>query len=121
MRLALALLPLLALPGLANAAPGEDQVPILRCFVLSGMIANSKDPGQAQAGRLASVYWMGRLDPSFTEEQIEAKIRQMSATMKVSDLQQDLPRCGGEMKARGDMMKRVGDKVRPSPAPAEQR
>lgn len=121
MRLALALIPLVALHGMAGAAPVEDQAPILRCLVLSGMIANAKDPAQAQAGRMASAYWMGRIDRSQTEADIERSIVQMSAMMKVGDLQKDLPRCAEEMKARADMMKRVGEKVRHSPVAVEKR
>jgi hypothetical protein len=121
MRIALGLLPLLAFSALADAAPAEDQAPILRCMVVTGMIANSKDPAQAQAGRVASIFWLGRLDSSLTEAEIERRINQMSATIKVADLQNDVPRCGAEMKARADMMKRVGEKVRQSAVPAEKR
>ena len=106
---------------MVRAGPGEDQAPILRCFVIAGMMANSKDPAQVQAGRAASIYWLGRIDPSLTEADLERRVNQMSATTKLADLQGDVPRCAGEIKARADMMKRIGEKVRASAAPAEKR
>ena len=121
MRLAVALLSFLALPSLADAAPAEDQTPILRCFVVAGLIAKSNNPEQAQAGRMAGVYWMGRLDSSLSEAEIEQKVRRMSETTRLADLQPDVPRCAAELKARVDMMKRVGDKVRLSAPPAQKR
>jgi hypothetical protein len=112
MRFALLVLSLLAPTAVASAA--EDQTPILRCIAAAGLLAQSKDPDQANSGRMGTVYWLGRLNPALREAEIEKRINDLSAKVTIADLQRDLPRCGAEIKTRSDMMRRIGERARQS-------
>lgn len=103
----------IVLAALLPASPvwAEDQEPILRCLAATGALASSPDKAAAQIGMMNSLYWLGRVDPSMTEAELEERLLAITTTMNRNALQAQLQRCGAELAERGAMMQRVGKKM----------
>jgi len=103
----------LAMAGLAGISPAfaADQEPVIRCLTATSALAGSEDKDVAQIGLLNSVFWLGRLDPAFSEAELEKRMAALSSQLAGESLQAELKRCGTEMAERGAMMQRVGKKL----------
>jgi hypothetical protein len=121
MRPLLLLAVLLAVPAGAQANPAEDQTPILRCLIATSLLGQSEDKALASAGTMGSLYWLGRLDSSLSEDEIENRITAISDKLTQADIRLDLQRCGTEMQQRGDMMQRIGAKLKQRAAKGDSR
>ena len=101
---------LLSAPALAE--PAENQTPILRCLVATNMLAQNKESAVATAGLMGSLYFLGRLDPALEEVEAERQLIEMITKLDAAELQRDLERCGAEMKTKGAMLQRIGQKIK---------
>lgn len=102
---ALAALPLSGAPA---SAQSRDDLEALRCILASGSLADSPDPELARNGALSSLFWLGRLEPRLTEQQIERGGARAAQQLQTVDIQAELRKCGEEMARQGDIVERVG-------------
>ena len=111
---------LIAVALLLSAAPAmaADQGPVISCIAMSGVLASNPDPAAQQAGLLSSIFWLGRLDPSTSEAELETGMAALAAEVTQERGQAELRRCGVEMGERGAMLQRVGKKLKDRAAAA---
>jgi hypothetical protein len=95
----------------AAAAPATlsaEQEGSVRCLVLSAQISSSQDKTEAQAGLYSTLYWMGRVNGGLPGADLQSTIVRLLPAMTAEQMKSDGPRCGAEMKARGEEMQHIG-------------
>ena len=104
----LLILPLVLLSASPGAAQSRDDMMALRCILATGSLADSEDRELARNGALGSLFWLGRLEPKLTEQQIERGGAKAAEQLRAGDLQAQLKVCGDEMARQGEIVERVG-------------
>jgi len=80
----------------------------IRCLLLSGIASQNSDPNIAQAGKYASVYWMGRVNGATPNANLPQQLGATAKAMNGTNLQAPAQGCGEEMKRRGLQMQEAG-------------
>lgn len=106
-----------AMVAFAVPAGASDPGPVISCIAMSGALTSNPDPAAQQAGLMSSIFWLGRLDPSVTEAELETRMAALAAEVTRERGQAELRRCGLEMAERGAMLQPVGKKLRDRAAP----
>lgn len=68
----------------------------------------NKDPNIANIGKVASVYWMGRVNGAYPNANLKQQLAAQVRTMQATNLQAEAQRCDAEMKMRGEQMHEAG-------------
>ena len=80
----------------------------MRCLIIAAAANQSSDANIAQAAKLASVYWMGRVNGATPNANLTAQLSALAGSMAGTDLQGEARRCGEEMQRRGAQMQAAG-------------
>ena len=80
----------------------------MRCLILAAAANQNPDPNIAQAAKLASIYWMGRVNGATPNANLTAQLSTQTHAMTGPDLQGEARRCGEEMQRRGSEMQAAG-------------
>ncbi len=115
----LTLLALAAAAAHPAPAAAPAQVNALRCMMIAGVAAQSNDAEVAQAGKYASLYWMGRINGETPNANLAQQLAATAKAMDGTDIQAEANRCGDEMKARGQQMQDAGKVLQEQTAPAK--
>jgi len=93
------------------AAQAATPAPIdpIRCLLLSGVATQNSDANIAEAGKYASLYWMGRVNGVMPNANLVQQLSAAVKTMQGANLQIEAQRCGDEMKRRGEDMQQAGN------------
>lgn len=107
------LLVALALTALGTTLPAwaldaEDITPDVRCLVVGFYLSRSADPAQQSAGRMLSVYFMGKITGRRPSADLEELLFTQVELLAGTNLQPEAQRCGGELTEVGGKMKEVG-------------
>jgi hypothetical protein len=78
-------------------------------MLLAEFLTESKDPILVEGGKLASAYWMGRLNGEMPNGDLEKELLTQAAVMDHIDLQRDAARCDAEMGRRGEELQRASN------------
>lgn len=106
-----------ALALLAAQAVAPAPVDPMRCLLISGVASQSGDANAAQAGKYASIYWMGRVNGAAPNAPLAQQLGATAKAMEGINLQTEAQRCGEDMKRRGAEMQEAG-KALQAQAPA---
>jgi hypothetical protein len=113
---------LAAATALAAAAPvraAEDTgaASDFRCMVAAIALYQSTNPQVKDAGMMASLYYLGRLDGRTPNVDLEAGLKQQFERMSAQELQAEAVRCGGALQARGKAVTEIGARLKAATAP----
>jgi hypothetical protein len=97
-----------AWPAQAQDQPLEAE---LSCLVVSLALMQSTDPQQSNSGRMAFLYWLGRLDGGDPSFDIEGRLPATFGVMTQERLATEAMRCGGEMIRRGNEVQAIGRRM----------
>jgi len=75
---------------------------------MASIVLQNKDPAIAEAGKIASMYWMGRVNGATPTLNLGTALAAQVRTMDGANLQPEAQRCDAEMKARGGQMQAAG-------------
>jgi len=81
------------------------------------MASQNSDPNIAQAGKYASVYWMGRVNGATPNANLTQQLGTVAKTINGTNIQAQAQRCGEEMKQRGMQMQEAGKALQAQAAP----
>jgi hypothetical protein len=99
---------LAAMPARAQEAPLESE---LSCLVVSLGMMQSGDPQLSNSGRMAFLYWLGRIDGGDPALDLETRLPATFGAMTQEKLAQEAMRCGGEMIERGNEVQAIGRRL----------
>jgi hypothetical protein len=91
----------------------------LRCMAVGLALAGNANPEVKNAGTLASMYYLGRLDAHTPSVDLEAGLKQELMRMSPQDLKTEAARCGEELKARGKAVTEIGQRLQAAAAGAK--
>ena len=80
----------------------------LRCMVVAGAVSQSSDANLAQIGKLAAIYWMGRVNGAMPNANLTEQLALRAKALEGVNLQAEAQKCGAEMQARGQEMQQAG-------------
>lgn len=83
----------------------------VRCFGISSVMLTMDDAKSREAGQLAALYFMGRLDGALSDQELEDRMFAFSQGLPNEDVTKLLARCGEIMKVRGAAIEAVGSRV----------
>jgi len=89
----------------------------MRCLLISGIASQSSDANTAQAGKYASVYWMGRVNGATPNANLVQQLGAVAKAMTGTNLQAEAQRCGEDMKRRGLQMQEAGKTLQAQATP----
>ncbi|HEX5377903.1 MAG TPA: hypothetical protein VFW47_04985 [Phenylobacterium sp.] len=96
-----------AAPTLAHAedpATTDD----VRCLVMSLAMAGTNDKDFSEAGMMATLYYLGRLDGRTPGLDLENRVIDEVGAMTPADVKNTAKRCGETLKGRGEDMTTLG-------------
>ncbi|HEX8639905.1 MAG TPA: hypothetical protein VF704_02000 [Allosphingosinicella sp.] len=96
----------------ANAAASAPSLD-LRCFQLMAELAESDDPRLRSTGQVAAQYFLGRIDASAPDTQLQSP-----PLISGGERHTLLARCGAEMGAAGRDFRAIGEALVPGTRPA---
>ena len=99
------------------AAPAPPAIEPTRCLLIAVAAMQSGDANMAQAGKFASLYWMGRVNGASPGADLTRELGAAAKSMDGTNLQAEAARCGEEMKKRGLEMQQVGNALQAQGAP----
>jgi hypothetical protein len=88
----------------ADPAPAPD----LRCLAVASVLASNSDPNVKNAGVMAALYYLGKLDGRDPGLDLETRLRQEVTQLSPQEIQSETLRCGAELAARGKTMNEIG-------------
>ena len=99
----------LLLPGTAQANRDDDMQADLRCVL--AMYATARNPQLAQGAGVALLYYAGRIEGRDPALDLTAALAKEAQRMNASDYSFNARRCGDEVKAKGEVVKAVGQSL----------
>jgi hypothetical protein len=98
------------LAAVATAARAADPAPAadVRCLAVASFLAGNADPKVQNAGVLAALYYLGKLDGREPGMDLEARLKEVAMQLSPKDIQSEAVRCGAELGARGKTMNEIG-------------
>ena len=90
------------------ATPAPSPVNPMHCLLMASVVIQNKDPSIAEIGKLAGIYWMGRVNGAYPNANLSQQLGAQVRTMQGTDLKAEAERCDAEMKARGVQMQEAG-------------
>ena len=99
----------------ADAGATDD----LRCMAVGLALAGNANPDVKNAGTLASMYYLGRLDAHTPSVDLEAGLKQELGRMSPDDLKSEAVRCGQQLQARGRAVTEIGQRLQAAAAAAK--
>lgn len=105
--------------GAATAARAADPTPApasapasdLRCLAVASILASNSDPNLKNAGVMAALYYLGKLDGREPGLDLEARLKQEFTQLTPQEIQPEGMRCGAELAARGKAMTEIGARL----------
>jgi hypothetical protein len=88
----------------ADPAPAAD----VRCLAVAAFLAGNSDPKLQNAGVMAALYFLGKLDGHEPDMDLEARLKEVATQLSPKDLQSEAVRCGAELASRGKTMNEIG-------------
>ena len=82
-----------------------------RCMVGAAAMAQNTDPKVQNAGLMAGLYYLGKLDGREPNLDLEARLKQELAQMKPAEMVAEAQRCGAQLTARGKMVTEIGARL----------
>jgi hypothetical protein len=115
-------LALAATPALAARADTADDPSTadLKCLIVGFTMAQSTDPTQADAGKIVSFYYLGRLDGRDPSYDLEGRLVEVSSHMTPDEIRAAATRCGAALQARGQSIQAIGERLKARAAAAGQ-
>jgi hypothetical protein len=98
-------------------AADEGVTSDLRCMAVGLAMSGNANPQIKNAGSLASLYYLGRLDARTPSIDLEAGLKQELMRMSPQDLQAEAVRCGQQLQARGKAVTEIGQRLQAAVAP----
>ena len=96
----------------AAAVPAPDQFEFdTQCMVATQLATEQLEGATALATQLAAMYYFGRVDGALSNTALEQRLAAAAKAIEGRPLGPLLEQCGAFMKERGDVMKRIGDKL----------
>lgn len=77
-------------------------------MLIAWVDARDKDPNVAQAGRLAAMYWMGRVNSIIADKDMASRFSAEAHAMDNIDVQADAERCDAEVTAQALRLQQSG-------------
>jgi len=104
---------------LLAAAPQQAPSPALdaetmndvRCLVATTSIVKNKDPKLAQAGMIASQYFLGRIDGRTPKLDLEDALVRAAKSISQEQMKALFQRCGTLLHDRGEAVKAIGARL----------
>jgi hypothetical protein len=113
-RLAALVCAALACAAAPAARAADDAVAAdLKCMVVAAALAQNADPSLKNAGAMAGVYYLGRLDGRAPNLDLEARLRATISQMTPQELVPQIQRCGQEVQARVKSAGQIGSRMPP--------
>ena len=110
----LAILPVLfAAVAVASTARAADEgtASDFRCMAVALVMSGNANPQIKNAGDMASLYYLGRLDARASGADFEAGLKQEMARLTPQVMQTEAQRCGQQLKARGLAVQSITQKL----------
>jgi hypothetical protein len=107
----------LVLPCAARAQT-SDVTPDVKCMVAAGALSQSQDPQVKMIAQIASVYFLGKVDKGAPGLDLEAKIKEVMATMAPQTYMVEAQRCAQEFQARAVAVQAVVQRLQAAAPPA---
>jgi hypothetical protein len=101
----------------AQAADTTDITSDVRCMVVAAAMAQNTDPKVQNAGLMAGLYYLGKLDGREPNLDLEARLKQELAQMKPAEMVAEAQRCGAQLTARGKTVTDIGARLQAGKAP----
>ena len=92
-------------------AADEGTASDFRCMAVALVMAGNADPQVKNAGNMASLYYLGRLDARASSAEFEAGLKQEMARLTPQEIQTEAQRCGQQLKARGLAVQGITQKL----------
>jgi hypothetical protein len=116
---------LVALPALFAAfavaptayAADEGTTADFRCMAVALVMSGNANPQIKNAGSMASLYYLGRLDARASGAAFEAGLKQELAHLTPQEVQTEALRCGQQLKARGEAVQDIAQRLTGAAAP----
>jgi hypothetical protein len=92
------------------AASAEDaqSTADLRCLIIGFKLSGSSTPAQQNAGVIATLYYLGRLDGRTDKLDLEKLVVSELPKMTAQDFQVESKRCGQLLSSRGHALQQLG-------------
>jgi hypothetical protein len=104
-------------PAAPNAPPSVTDV---RCMVVSGVLAQSDDPGVQSLGRAGLFYFSGRLEGRGDGDNLAPRVADAYAKMTADDVKAEIPTCSAMFTAVTQTLQQIASSfpsTAASPAP----
>ena len=98
-------------------AADTDITSDVRCMVVAAAMAQNTDPKVQNAGVMAGLYDLGKLDGREPNLDLEARLKQELAQMKPAEMMSEAQRCGAQLTARGKTVTEIGARLQAGKAP----
>jgi hypothetical protein len=89
--------------------PGASDI---HCLTVASILASNADPKIQNAGVMASLYFLGKLDGRTPTLDLESRLKDELLKYNPQDLQADATRCGGELAVRGKAISDIGARLK---------
>ena len=83
----------------------------MRCMLIAWVDAQDKDPAVAQSGKLAGMYWLGRVNGTIADKDLVARFSGEAHAMDNVDVQAEAERCNAELTAQTVQLQQVAKAV----------
>jgi len=83
--------------GLAQREPSTQDV---RCIVVASRVSAIPDKDKQAAGKLLTMFYLGRVDAAFPSNQLAAAIEREDHALNASDFRSELSRCSNYLRDR---------------------
>jgi hypothetical protein len=84
----------------------------IRCLAVAATLASNADPKIQNAGVMASLYYLGKVDGRTPNLDLENRLKQELLQLQPQDLQADAVRCGAELARRGKAVSDIGARLK---------
>jgi len=113
MRIATLTIVLIAAAAVGRAAQAADDVAAadVRCLAVATVLSSNADPNVKNAGLMAALYYLGRVDGRQPTLDLEARLKQAYEQMSLQDVQAEARRCGAELGVRGKAVSEIGARL----------
>ena len=98
-------------------AADEGTTADFRCMAVALVMSGNANPQIKNAGSMASLYYLGRLDARTSGADFEAGLKQEMAHLTAQEVQAEALRCGQQLKARGEAVQDIAQRLTGAAAP----